>query len=317
MNIQILTMIGGLMPILYILYAIVQSVRQRPIVNGFGMLLAYAAVLIPIGAFAWGSAQNVLPPLFMLATVASAAITFLFGVVLLIRNIRSPQHAVSRSYGLLSVGASLLIALGLVVTPTILTLIAARTASAASEAGIAALPFANQELAGTTDQTGDTTFPAAPEGFELPAGLEPPAGFSAASASTDDETANTEPNATPTPTATLPNLRQAVLPTITPTLAFTATPTPTTTTANAVGSTQDAASMVQATCDLLVLYNLNLRAEPSADAQLILTIPYSTRITADASRDGWWHVEYNGQTGWVSGEFVSAPSTCDSLTDES
>ncbi|MBK8033055.1 MAG: SH3 domain-containing protein [Chloroflexi bacterium] len=106
------------------------------------------------------------------------------------------------------------------------------------------------------------------------------------------------PQATATEVPTRVPARQAVLPTITPTLVVTATPL---VQATAVPTTGPS-------CALLTIYNLNLRAEPSADAALLTTIPFSTTLTAyEVNTDGWWRVDYAGQTGWVSGEYVSPP----------
>jgi uncharacterized protein YraI len=68
-------------------------------------------------------------------------------------------------------------------------------------------------------------------------------------------------------------------------------------------------------CLALADYNVNLRAAPEGDANVLATIPYNNTITlygrsADSS---WWYGEYEGKTGWVKGEFVSPSSSCGSL----
>lgn len=319
---------GGFVPLPFILYAVIQTVRKRPQVTLFGVLLAYLGVLIPVGIFAWGTARQTLPSLLTLALTASAGISFVFGLVLLGVQLRSQQRMISRSYGLLGMGVSALLVVGVLVTPTILSLIPNATATATQVSG--GLPFtaAGQNAgaqtrltssdSGTQSDTSAQTssLPAAPAGFEAPAGFvlpgaeaaeadaqteaspsELPAASLPAGAAASDENTAAQVEATEIPATQ----RQAVLPTITPTLAITPTPLAT-------------ATPIPPTCDLLVLYNLNLRAEPDANAELLLTIPYSTVIEADAvNDDGWWHVRYNGQTGWVNGEYVSTMTTCELL----
>lgn len=111
------------------------------------------------------------------------------------------------------------------------------------------------------------------------------------------------PTTTPTSTATAMPSRTPAPPTAMPTRWQYATRTPTPT------------ATLPMPCLALTLYNLNLRAAPSRDAALQLTIPYNTTLmvygrTADS---GWWFVEYEGRTGWVDGQYVQAASACAAL----
>jgi len=295
---QTLLTIGGFIPIPYILYAILQTLRKHPRVNGLGVLLAYAAVLIPIGIFAWGSARQSLPPLLELAAVSSAAITLIFGLLLFVRDLRSKPRAVSRSYGLLSLGVSVLMAAGLIAVPMILELIPNATASASAATNQPAFT-AGQGFPGAAAAGASSL--AAPAGFNAPVGFSAPAGFVTQPEATEESTSE------PTRVATRENLRQAVLPTITPTLAFTSTPLATLT-------PLATATPVMPACQLMVLYNLNMRASASAESDLLLTIPYSSLISAAEYSGGWWLVSFENQTGWVNGEYVSALSDCSALT---
>jgi murein DD-endopeptidase MepM/ murein hydrolase activator NlpD len=64
--------------------------------------------------------------------------------------------------------------------------------------------------------------------------------------------------------------------------------------------------------------NLNLRAEPAADADVLASIPKGTRVDLRidvtdtvADPDGatrWWPVSFGGQDGWVSGQFLTSAS---------
>jgi hypothetical protein len=70
----------------------------------------------------------------------------------------------------------------------------------------------------------------------------------------------------------------------------------------------------QNTCALIVNFNLNMRAEPNPDGAWILTIPaYTTVTAAGQNADHWWQVTYQGESGWVSGEYVTPAADCDAL----
>lgn len=61
-----------------------------------------------------------------------------------------------------------------------------------------------------------------------------------------------------------------------------------------------------ATLKVLPADGLNLRSGPSTDQRTLTLIPQNTRVTVTArSADGkWGQVEYNGQTGWLSMEYL-------------
>ena len=50
--------------------------------------------------------------------------------------------------------------------------------------------------------------------------------------------------------------------------------------------------------------NLNLRANPSTDAKVLLAIPYRTVVTVEEWAGSWAKVTYQGKTGWVSAEYL-------------
>lgn len=51
---------------------------------------------------------------------------------------------------------------------------------------------------------------------------------------------------------------------------------------------------------------LNLRSGPSTQSAKVASIPGGTVLTTSGSSDGWYQVTYNGQTGYVSGDYVVA-----------
>lgn len=92
-----------------------------------------------------------------------------------------------------------------------------------------------------------------------------------------------------------------------PTRYVFSTPVPTATVENVV------------VCQGVVQNNLNLRANPSADAELLLTIPAGTSLplyaqNADAS---WLYVGYDGLNGWVSADYIIRNADCGNLPEQS
>ena len=87
------------------------------------------------------------------------------------------------------------------------------------------------------------------------------------------------------------------------------TPTPITQVDSAEATTEAIDDLT--TCSISVIYNLNLRDQPSTDSTIYLSIPFGTTVVTDGrTSDNWYRVSYDGQTGWVSGEFVSAGASC-------
>jgi hypothetical protein len=112
---------------------------------------------------------------------------------------------------------------------------------------------------------------------------------------------------TDAPTRT-PSTTPTTLPTRTPT--FTVTPAPTMT-----GTSPPTATPPLATCVLVMNYNVNLRAAPDFGASVRATIPYNSVATATGrtADSAWWFVSYEGQSGWVSADYVSVDATCSAL----
>ncbi|NCB64287.1 MAG: peptidoglycan endopeptidase, partial [Clostridia bacterium] len=49
---------------------------------------------------------------------------------------------------------------------------------------------------------------------------------------------------------------------------------------------------------------LNLRSSAGTDGNILATIPNGTGLTLEGISSGWYRVTYNGQTGYVSGDYV-------------
>ncbi|MBE0688489.1 MAG: hypothetical protein IH587_00025 [Anaerolineae bacterium] len=112
------------------------------------------------------------------------------------------------------------------------------------------------------------------------------------------------PSLTPSPTgtATLTHTPPAT-PTVTATRWVYQSPTPLPT------------ATLSSPCLAIVDFNLRLRAEPNPEAETLLVIPFSTTISLyGRSEDGgWWFAEYDDQTGWIDGEFITRSASCDEL----
>lgn len=126
---------------------------------------------------------------------------------------------------------------------------------------------------------------------------------------TDTPTPGPTPTDTPTPTNTptrLPTNTPTFLPTNTPTRLPTNTPTPTDTPTNTPIPT--------ATPRLATVafpFGLNLRTNPSPQAELIRLLPQGTVVTLldnqqETDGETWQQVEVDGQTGWVLAAFLEA-----------
>jgi hypothetical protein len=145
----------------------------------------------------------------------------------------------------------------------------------------------------------------------LPAQLNPPppTRFVIASPTiTRTLAASRTPLVTATRTA-LPTL--TFTPTALPSLTFTPTPVPLVVSPTR-GIPTASVTPTASPCTVTVRQNVNLRAEPSLSASRLATIPFNTELSVSAkSADGnWWRVTYEGQTGWVSAEFVNADPRC-------
>lgn len=70
-----------------------------------------------------------------------------------------------------------------------------------------------------------------------------------------------------------------------------------------------------ARCEGITENNLNLRAEPAADAELLLTIPHSMDVPVYGRNEesSWLYTDYDGVSGWVSADYVILSADCGDL----
>ncbi len=146
--------------------------------------------------------------------------------------------------------------------------------------------------------------------------------------------------ATPDPNATRPNLfafatesateavqatesRPRKQPSATPTPTHTSTPRPTATPSATRYhySTRTPTSTLTAVtpCVASVEYNLRLRSAPDTNSDTLTVIPFGTTVElygkgiASENDALWWYATYEGQEGWLDGQYMIVGSGCDRL----
>jgi len=63
-------------------------------------------------------------------------------------------------------------------------------------------------------------------------------------------------------------------------------------------------------CMVQLDYALNFRATPSRNSAVLRTIPHHARLTAVERTNGWFKVDWHGEKGWVSADYVSPIGRC-------
>lgn len=118
---------------------------------------------------------------------------------------------------------------------------------------------------------------------------------------------------TATPTAT-PTITPSYTPTVTrtPVPTFSATPTR----ERFVTVTPTATATLPNPCLGTALFNVNMRSLPNLeDSEVVITIPFEALITIYAPNEErtWWYGRYEGEDGWISGEYIRLNAACDDL----
>jgi hypothetical protein len=63
-------------------------------------------------------------------------------------------------------------------------------------------------------------------------------------------------------------------------------------------------------CEITTVYRLNLRAEPSLDANVLTIIPDGVTLAGLDNTSGWFRVNYLDNDGWLAAEFVNTSGDC-------
>lgn len=122
-----------------------------------------------------------------------------------------------------------------------------------------------------------------------------------------------EPTELPTITPTSTPSRT---PTVTPTRTPRATLSPTPTVPRFVTSTPTLTPTLPNPCIASADYNVNMRDLPDLEeGDVLLTIPFDSTITIYGPNEDqtWWYGLYDGETGWISAEFITLTNACSDL----
>ena len=105
--------------------------------------------------------------------------------------------------------------------------------------------------------------------------------------------------------------------TVVPTQTYTpmASPSPTRTRRAYIPPTATAtleAEVVAEECDGRVTVNLNVRAEPDTDAEIVAIVPEgrTVRILGRSEDERWWLTEFEGEDGWLFGDLLELDAIC-------
>lgn len=286
---------GGIFALVFVLYSLVQTARGRLQVSFWGMVLAFLATLLPVGAII----ANQMSPTRLLfidvAAVGIAVVVILFsGIILFIEHRRSANasNSAGASRGVLGIGMGTVVIVAALVVPFTMGMMTPAQAQVELPATVAA---------------------------------QVPDGVQVAAAAVEQEVvaqqATREPaQPTPTPSRTPQPLPQ--LPTIPPALltipAIDATEEATVeSTADAVVITSTDEALANAECLGTVTQGLNVRAFANLESRIIRTIPADAVIPIfGQSRGGFWlSTEYEDTPGWVSSQYIALSADCGELPE--
>jgi uncharacterized protein YgiM (DUF1202 family) len=324
MSLQSLITFTPFLAVVYLLFAFMQALRKKR--QGIGaIVLALVAVVVPLASLIAEQDTELRSQLVNHLTL-NGIIVFVGSLIILFVERRNRARAANRSYGILGIALGAFIAVGIFVYPLLPATVTTSTTSSltmtnANRTDNSTLLNVSESISSSqSNLTGATpvfqqngSFPP-PNGTPSASGQgAPPNPPSDQSASQVQAEATVEPTSVPA-TATEPVVRPTliVFPTFEPTTESAVITVESTAEATSEPST-GAASDTQ-TCSITPIYNLNLRDQPNTDGQIFLSIPYGTAVTANGkTSDNWYSVNYNGQNGWVSGEYVSTVESCRQL----
>lgn len=119
----------------YIITAVIQKVRGSNRIGFWTTLLAYVAVIVPLVALALDTVNALYEPLLPAAILANAVIVLVISAVILLLDYRKEERDLNQSYGLLGLGVAILLLVGVVTTPLILSLIPGSISTSTQAAG--------------------------------------------------------------------------------------------------------------------------------------------------------------------------------------
>lgn len=267
-----------------LLYSVIRS--RRTGAGPFSTLLAFGACAASlVSAFGPVDVRLAL-------TAVTGILGVAFGLLLVVFEGRRQGFVPGRSFGLLFAGAGLFICASTILVPVLPAqfILTAAPPEATTTATPTRTPLPTRtprETATATPVPSITLSPTLLPTLTLTPTIDLPT--LAAPATAAPTSAGTAPATAPAGT-TLTAIASLALPTRTPLPAI-GTPRP---------------------CSVVVNRNLNLRSAPSTSAALLQTVPFNTvlPVLARTSDGQWWQATYQGQTGWVSAQFVTADPSC-------
>ncbi len=335
--------------VLFVLFALLQALRHRR--QGFGAaLLALVSIAAPLAAYLLSSDVSLRASLIQSMTI-NAAVVFVASLLTLLIERRDPKRDPNHSYGLLGIGLSMLLVVGMFALPMIAATSATNSTTAAfntaANTGDTVLVSAVTPGAAISQSSDTTVQPQATPAAPPNGNFAPPLDGSGSFAPPSDmlNAANAQPPATaaasqdtasppvvlatntPESQSAAPSIQAGDTPATTgesiirPTrIVFpTETPAPEATAISTVAADTASASAgsdsTAAACTLVVDYNLNLRDQPTTDGStVLLSIPFGSSVSSSGhTADGWYSVTYDGKSGWISGQYVTAGAACASL----
>src|SRR5664279_404882 len=117
MNLQTLLVYSPFLALLYVLYALIQALRGKQ-QGVIAALLAFIAMGTSLAAYVLTS-DAIAKAQLVEYMVINAAVVFIASILMLLIERRRPDRDLNRSYGMLGIGLSILLALGIFITPLI------------------------------------------------------------------------------------------------------------------------------------------------------------------------------------------------------
>ncbi|MEP7290476.1 MAG: hypothetical protein ABI835_01780 [Chloroflexota bacterium] len=274
---------GVLFAALFALNNLLKTLFRRHKIGFADTLLAFLVTLVPLAALILAQTTSDTPDgrITRLALWLGAGLAVFSLLLTLLELFRAQRLKGSR--GILGMVAGLLLMIASISVP----MTAAYITDQASEP--AAAPRIVLQSSATSDSS-QIEAAASAEVNQTPTGNWTPTML------TPSSTPTALPSNTPRPTRT-PSATRFQYSTRTPT----PTPTPVT------------------PCVASVEYNLRLRAAPSAVSETLLVIPFSTTVELygkgipSEGESRWWYTVYEGQSGWLDGQYMLVGSACDTL----
>lgn len=285
--------ISGMFALLFIVSVLINLLHGRRETGFWDTLFVFTAAIAGVLALANADVN----PLVSGGLRLIAIVLVVFGLLILSVDLLRRERNLSRSKGLLGFGGGLLLAVSLFVTPMLSGMVTLLPDFSTAPAQAVGMPNPGDSAAFAQGMPSNIAFGTMPDAPPTTEAVE----IAAVPTTTPPPPRPILP--TPTPTNTSFPLIRA-----TPGASETADPEQNEQTA---GNGTDSA----ATCQGVIINNLNLRAAPDAGSELLTTLPYNTIVTLTARNTDstWWATTYNSQQGWLLAEYVELLNDCSTL----